>query len=151
MIYLNKNSDTLIPMQAKNSNGGIIDITSATITASFKETPNATSNTFQKTTSSGITHVSPTNGVYLIAVDQANVTSLTSKTYYMESVIDNGSEEYIQTDFCKILGNTGASVTVNRSYGTTAQRPTLTSTDIGYMYYDTDLATVIWWDGTNWI
>lgn len=35
-------------------------------------------------------------------------------------------------------------------YGTTAQRPTLTATDIGYRYTDTTIAKQIFWNGTAW-
>jgi hypothetical protein len=35
--------------------------------------------------------------------------------------------------------------------GTTAQRPTLTATDVGYTYFDTDLNARIDWNGTTWI
>ena len=35
--------------------------------------------------------------------------------------------------------------------GTTTQRPTLTSIDEGYQYYDTTLHEPIWWNGTQWI
>lgn len=37
-----------------------------------------------------------------------------------------------------------------RSYGPTADRPTLTTTDIGYRYSDTDLAITVEWDGDEW-
>ena len=34
--------------------------------------------------------------------------------------------------------------------GTTQQRPTLTSTDDGFEYYDTTLKKYIVWNGTEW-
>ena len=34
--------------------------------------------------------------------------------------------------------------------GSTASRPTLGSSDIGYQYYDTTLNKPIWWNGTAW-
>lgn len=34
--------------------------------------------------------------------------------------------------------------------GTTAQRPTLTNSDVGYQYFDTTLDKPIWWNGTIW-
>jgi len=37
-----------------------------------------------------------------------------------------------------------------RRWGTTAQRPVLTSEDIGFEYFDTDLGSPIWWNGTDW-
>lgn len=38
-----------------------------------------------------------------------------------------------------------------KTKGTTSERPILTSVDIGYEYFDTDLNSPIWWDGSNWI
>lgn len=35
--------------------------------------------------------------------------------------------------------------------GTTANRPSLSSTDYGYQYYDSDLKKYIVWDGTAWV
>jgi len=37
-----------------------------------------------------------------------------------------------------------------RAWGTTAQRPSLTVSDIGFEYFDTDLGSPIWWNGSNW-
>lgn len=36
------------------------------------------------------------------------------------------------------------------AYGTTAQRPTLTTSDVGYMYFDTDIQSAVWWNGSAW-
>lgn len=38
-----------------------------------------------------------------------------------------------------------------RIRGTTLLRPTLTTTDVGYGYFDTDLTKEIWWTGTVWL
>lgn len=38
-----------------------------------------------------------------------------------------------------------------RTWGTTAERPTLTSNDVGFEYYDTDINSPVWWNGTEWI
>lgn len=35
--------------------------------------------------------------------------------------------------------------------GDTLSRPTLTSSNIGYLYFDTTLGKPIWFDGTNWV
>lgn len=34
--------------------------------------------------------------------------------------------------------------------GATAARPTLTSSDIGFQYYDTTLGLPVWWSGSAW-
>lgn len=51
-------------------------------------------------------------------------------------------------------GSGGGTVTVGGAtipYGTTAERPTLTSADIGYVYFDTTISSPIWWNGTEWV
>lgn len=37
-----------------------------------------------------------------------------------------------------------------RLSGTTATRPTLTTTDAGTEYFDTTLGKPVWWSGTAW-
>ena len=39
----------------------------------------------------------------------------------------------------------------NLDKGSTSSRPTLTSDDIGYQYFDTTLKKPLFWDGTNWV
>lgn len=36
-------------------------------------------------------------------------------------------------------------------YGTTAERPMLTSADVGYAYFDTTISSPIWWNGSEWV
>ena len=38
-----------------------------------------------------------------------------------------------------------------KKYGTTATRPTLTTYDAGFVYWDTDAAEAIVWNGTGWV
>lgn len=35
--------------------------------------------------------------------------------------------------------------------GTTALRPTLAATDVGFRYFDTTLGLPVWWDGAAWV
>lgn len=39
----------------------------------------------------------------------------------------------------------------NPAFGTTANRPTLTTNETGFSYFDTDLGQPIWWSGTGWV
>lgn len=38
-----------------------------------------------------------------------------------------------------------------RDVGFDSDRPTLDSSNIGFMYFDKTLGHPIWWDGTNWV
>ena len=42
--------------------------------------------------------------------------------------------------------------TLNKTFGTTAERPTLAANaNKGFVYYDTTLNQHVWWDGTKWL
>ena len=45
----------------------------------------------------------------------------------------------------------GAGYTLAANHGTTANRPTLTSTDAGFTYWDTTLGKMIAWNGSAWV
>jgi hypothetical protein len=48
-------------------------------------------------------------------------------------------------------GNTGWVAVAERASGTTAQRPTLAASVVGYFYFDTTLGKPIWWKGAVWV
>lgn len=55
-----------------------------------------------------------------------------------------------------VSGGSGGGGTVivgglNIPYGTTAERPILTTADVGYIYFDTTINSPIWWNGTEWV
>lgn len=53
--------------------------------------------------------------------------------------------------FCGGSGTPGTWHCVGNGSGTTAQRPTLTTGDRGFTYFDTTLAKMIYWNGTAWL
>ena len=76
------------------------------------------------------------------------------------SVVHSLSTDYIfDTDWLNSV-YTGCGVTVGAGSvysnnkipsGPTASRPTLTVDDVGYIYFDTDMDSPIWWNGTEWV
>jgi len=51
---------------------------------------------------------------------------------------------------------TGSTLATTRSNsripsGPTASRPVLTTDDVGYVYFDTDMDSPIWWNGSSWV
>jgi len=90
MLIVDRNSDFLIPFQLLNKEGGIINITSSTITCNIKSSSNSTENVLQKTSasSSEIEKTSATNGMGIVKVTAANTASLTGRDYYYE-ITDN--------------------------------------------------------------
>ena len=62
---------------------------------------------------------------------------------------------YTATDLGNTLirwsGTLWADADGRRRIGTTSQRPSLSSSDSGFMYYDTTIAGVVTWDGSGWV
>lgn len=69
----------------------------------------------------------------------------------------NGGFQYFDTTLNQPIYWTGTKwITADgtvayNAIGTTAQRPTLTTTDKNFNYYDTDLGCTIIWDGSQWV
>lgn len=57
----------------------------------------------------------------------------------------------IQRWKCITAGSPGTWVAYGCGTGTTAQRPTLTANDAGYLYKDTTTGTIVFWNGSSWI
>lgn len=51
----------------------------------------------------------------------------------------------------RILGSDLKASVYRPPYGVTLDRPTPGPTEVGAMYFDTDLGHPIWWDGTAWV
>lgn len=146
MIIIRKAADTDIVRQIKNQNGGLIDLTTATFSCDLRETP----------TSNAIVSITPANllatsGFYKIPIASSILTNLNNRTYYCKVGITIGSADYDDSFFIKIADNTGTSISAGHpKAGTTANRPTLTSGDAGFTYYDTTIGALIVWSGTAW-
>jgi len=72
------------------------------------------------------------------------------------STVHSLSTDYIfdidWRDEIPVGSSTAAARTNNRiPSGSTADRPTLTVDDVGYVYFDTDMDSPIWWSGTEWV
>lgn len=155
--YVVKGEAKNIPLQAFNNAGSEIDLTSATITFSVKASVSDVSPLFtRKNTAAGgndneIEITSASDGLFLVKLSTTNTSGLSVQAYYYSVTVDDGTS-YITHSGSLIVQQSvydGASVT--RTYGTTAQRPTLTTADIGYMYFDTTINSAIWWSGSAWV
>ena len=51
----------------------------------------------------------------------------------------------------KILGSDLKATVYAPPFGTTPDRPTPGPTEVGALYFDTDLGHPIWWDGSGWV
>src|SRR5574338_467060 len=145
MILIPKTSTSKLIRQIF-SEGIPLDLTSATYTCVLKETP-----TSLDSVSVTIAGVVLATGWYQITITAANLSSLTQRTYYCLPTISISGTDYQDGFYIKILDNKGISITSYRHKGTTAQRPTLTAYDVGYEYFDTDLNSPYWWNGSSWV
>jgi hypothetical protein len=152
MLYLIRGSDLNQPYSAYNSNGGILDISSATIVFNLKESSIATSEIFQKlnTLAGGDdTQIKTiTENLFRVHLLNSDTVNLIEEDYYYEIVIDDQVNQY---GILRLQPATGISSTTFRTSGTTAQRPVLPAGQfVGYNYFDTDLLDEIHWDGSAW-
>lgn len=147
MILIPKTSTSKIVRQLFNDNVPV-DITSGSFVCTLREHP--TSTDAVSLTIAGITGAL-TTGWFQITITSANLSSLIKRTYYCLPVISISGTDYQDGFFIKILDNKGISITSYRTKGTTAQRPTLTIYDAGFEYFDTDLDSPFWWNGSEWV
>ena len=145
MITIRKSADTDLVRQLKNSNGAVVDLTDASYSCDLRETP-----TSSASVSATPATFNTTYGIYKIPIQSSTLTNLGNKLYYCRSAITIGTADYDDSFYVRILDNTGITISTHLVSGTTAERPTLTSADTGFTYYDTDLGVLIVWTGTAW-
>jgi hypothetical protein len=158
MIIIDKSSNVVIIKNAKNSNGGVLDLTTAEITATFKQFSTASTSLFvRRNTAAGggdteLKATSPTNGIYEIKIVPANTSALTIRSLCCVILITIDETAYTETFYLKIRDNKDyGDIYSYPERGTTAQRPTLTAGDVGFQYFDTSLNSPIWWSGSEWL
>ena len=79
----------------------------------------------------------------------------TSVTYSVSTGGELALAKKIRDDNADVFGVLDIVTDLNAkqygSAGTTAERPTLATTDAGYLYFETTLARPIWWTGATWV
>ena len=80
-----------------------------------------------------------------LAQDCFNVISYDNVTHEIQllRIGADTTDKHVKRDYARI--------TIPVTQGTTSNRPTLTTTDSGYTYYDMSLKKIIKWNGTDWI
>lgn len=111
MIIINKSSNVSIIRNAKNSNGGVLDLTTCSITAAFKQHATATTNLFTRRnetaggSASEVLVLSALNGIYEIKLVPSNTSALTIRSIYCLVTITIDSVDYTETFYLKIRDN----------------------------------------------
>lgn len=111
MIIINKSSNVGIIKNAKNSNGGVLDLTTCSITAAFKQYATATTNLFTRRnataggSASEVLVLSALNGIYEIKLIPANTSALTIRSLYCLVTITISGVDYTETFYLKIRDN----------------------------------------------
>lgn len=151
MLIVDKAEDFVIPFQLKTNEGGLVDITSSTVTCYIKETSTSSVVAIQKvsTDTAQIEKTLAKSGMGIVKILAANTASLTKRNYYYE--ITDGTNKV--TGFIKFKQNTGVNSTAIALHGTTDERTalglTLTSSDRVW-FYDDDDDSPYFWSGTEW-
>ena len=65
--------------------------------------------------------------------------------YTATRVVENGTEKALWLD------ELGRQKNEQYNASTTSNRPSLTSNDAGFQYFDTDLGKPIYWTGSKWV
>ncbi len=87
--------------------------------------------------------------VYCGSGSPANVVTASPGSIYLRSDPIPGDEFFVKR---ASDGTTaGWSAVLFRRSGNTGSRPTVGSTEIGFVWFDTTLGIPIWWSGTNWV
>ena len=169
MKHIKKGSNVGIIRTAKNISGGVINLTGASITATFKQSANATTNLFvKKNTAAGggdteIQVHSEDYGIYETKILPANTISLDYKLLFCLVTIVIGANTDVDMFYVRIQDNkedtsaTTSAATDTSSFlsrGTTAERTAqgllLGATDV-FIWIDTTENTTYSWNGTRWI
>ena len=155
--YITRGEDKNFPLQAFNSSGAVIDLTSATVTFTVKESSASVTPEFtRKNTAAGgndneVEVTSATDGLFVVKVSATNTADLNIDTYYYDVQVNDGTNYVTHSGAFIIQQSVSDGSSTTRTYGTTAQRPTLTTNDVGFMYFDTTIGSPIWWDGSAWV
>jgi len=97
-LYLVKGESKNFPLQAFNNAGGVIDLSSALITMTVKESTTSTDTEFQRKNAAAggstteIEATSATDGLFLAKLTRTNTLSLDVQAYYYDVTIDTGSD-----------------------------------------------------------
>lgn len=150
-MIVNKNENFQIPFQLKTSSGGLVDITSSTITCYIKESPEAASIVITKvsTDTAQIQKLIAASGIGVVKILAANTASLDNRTYYYEIF----TTDHKVTGFIKFRQNTGIVTNDIPLHGTTAERTALgllLTTNDRIWFYDDDDQTPYFWSGAAW-
>ena len=163
MIYFRNNgSNMYIQRVALNSQGGVVDLSAATISVTFKQFPNSSTTLFTKTNGDGgeILVIDATRGLFLLMLSATNTSSLNYKSLYCMQTVTVSGVVYSDIFYIRLKGvsQTADSVTAspiaNVKTGTTAQRTayglTLGATD-ACVWIDTDQNTAYFWSTDEWV
>ena len=83
-ITVYKRNDAEIDFQIYDANGTAQSLSNWTLTFSVNDTREDNSPTIQKTTSSGISHITTTTGLFTVTIDAADTSSLTAATFLFD-------------------------------------------------------------------
>lgn len=144
-LTIKRNQDNRLVFIAKTLTGAIIDLTSKSLT--FTVNTNDTTETVLITKTPTV--VSAVNGVFETTLSVSDVALLTDNNYIYKYVVGT---DLSYSNILLLSPFLNQSITQFLAAGTTAQRPTLSSSSyIGFRYFDTTLGVPIWWNGTTWV
>lgn len=153
------NGDTNLPSTAKQ---GTLVTTVATITSGFRKfitqwfyPANNDATTLADTYfRKGNIATNDWSAWELITAVRNGTSAPTTGTWILGKRVNNltpSRTKNISHWICVAGGTPGTWMACGSGWGTTAERPTLSSGDSGYIYFDTTIAKAISWNGSTWL
>lgn len=98
---MKRGSDFIIPFEARNEYGGVIDLTGASIYFTLKDDPDSTSILITKENTAGggsdseIEVINATNGLGVVKILRTDTLALTNRNYYYDIFVDNAEDSVV--------------------------------------------------------
>lgn len=105
---MKRGSDFIIPFEARNEYGGLIDLTGASIYFTLKADPDSTSILITKENTAGggsdseIEVISAANGLGIVKILRTDTLSLTNRNYYYDIFVDNAEDSVVINNILKL-------------------------------------------------
>lgn len=105
---MKRGSDFIIPFEARNEYGGVIDLTGASIYFTLKADPDSSSILITKANTAGggsdseIEVISAANGLGIVKILRANTLSLANRNYYYDIYVDGTDDSVVMNAVLKL-------------------------------------------------
>jgi hypothetical protein len=139
-LIINNSPSISAPMAWRCNSGGTFGTLSNVTGTISQGSAQLTVNTLTGLSPGNFISIAGVSGTkQILAIDSVNNIAYLSST--ANAGVSGAAVAYVAPTFLSAPASSGA----------TGSRPSLQSTDIGYLYYDTTLSQLVCWSGTSWV